>query len=149
MKRTVTLAVVLASAFAFGGDVEKTVAQKNGWAAYAKELSKKADEVNTACGSKLTAAYDKTTYPEFDPLKDRTEAACKAAVGTLTALCATDAGKAAVKKLTRATCQFSTTGTGVSVKGTELTVKVDPAKSAIVGKEKGSYSWKSALEETL
>ncbi len=134
---------------ALAADVDNTVAQKDGWAAYAKELDKKAEEVNAKCGSKLAAAYDKSTYLEFDPLKDRTEAACKAAVGTLTALCATEAGKEAVKKLTKATCQFSTTGTGLSVSGTELVVKIDPVKSAIVGKQKGSYSWQSALKENL
>lgn len=146
MNRILLCAALTSACSALAAD---TVAQKDGWAAYTKALTEKAQEVNAKCGGKLAAAYDQTTYKDFDPMKDRTEAACKAAVGTLTALCATDAGKDAVKKLTMATCRFSTTGTGVVVNGTELIVNVDPAKTAITGKQKGSYSWQSALKEAL
>ena len=145
MTRTLLLCLAVSSP-ALAAD---TVAQKDVWAAYAKALTEKASEVNAKCGGALKAAYDQTTYKDFDPLKDRTEAACKAAVGTLTALCATDAGKDAVKKLTMATCRFSTTGTGVVVNGTELIVNVDPVKTGITGTAKGSYSWQSALKEIL
>lgn len=146
---TSSASLALVAGGALAADVEKTAAQKQGWATYAKELQRKVDDVNKACGSKLTASYDKSTYPEFDPLKDRTQSACMAAVGTLSAICASDAGKDAVKKLSKVTCRFSTEGTGVSASGTELTVKIDPAQSAIVGKQKGSYSWQSAIKEVL
>ena len=147
--RTLLVFLTLCTTFASAADVEVTAAQKSGWATYATELQKKVDSVNTTCGAKLTASYDKSTYLTFDPIQDRTQAACQAAVGTLTSVCATEPGKAAVRKLSKATCAFSTTGTGVSVNGTELVIKIDPAKSSIVGKAAGSYSWASALGEVL
>ncbi|MEQ1507080.1 MAG: hypothetical protein ABMB14_32935 [Myxococcota bacterium] len=131
---------------AFAGD---TLAQQNGWAAYESHLDDKVAQVNAACGAKLTASYDHATYPAFDPIADRTESACLAAVGTLSALCATDPGKQVVRKLASATCRLSTTGTGVTRAGAALTVNVDPANSGITGAKPGSYSWKSALEEIL
>ncbi len=126
-----------------------TVAQKEGWATYTKGLQRKIDAVNSACGGKLSGSYDKSTYSNFDPIQDRTQSACEQSIGTLTSVCNTEEGKASVQKLTRATCKFSTTGTGVSVSGTALTVKIDPAKSAITGKAAGSYSWISAIKEVL
>ncbi len=125
------------------------LAQKEGWANYAKELKRKTDAVNAACGGKLSGSYDKSTYTNFDPMQDRTQSACEQAVGTLTAICATDAGKEAVSKLTRATCKFSTSGTGASLAGTTLVIKIDPVKSSITGKAAGSYSWASAIKEVL
>lgn len=127
-----------------------TVAQKNGWAAYDKELKVKEDAVNKACGSALMSSYDKASYPAFDPMKDRTQSACEQAVGTLVTVCGTVDGKAAVKEaLTKTVCRLSTEGTKVSLDAGVLTIHIDPAKSSIVGKEAGSYSWKSALEEVL
>lgn len=128
---------------------EGTAAQKEGWANYAKELQRKVDAVNKACGTTLTASYDKSTYTDFDPLKDRTQSACQQAVGTLQAICATDPGKESVGKLTKATCKFSTSGTGVSLSGSQLIIKIDPEKSSIVGKSPGSYSWASAIKEVI
>ena len=125
------------------------LAQKEGWANYAKELKRKTDAVNTACGGSLSASYDKSTYTDFDPIKDRTQSACQQAVGTLSAICSTDAGKESVRKLTRATCKFSTSGTGASLAGTTLVIKIDPVKSSITGKAAGSYSWASAIKEVL
>lgn len=144
-----------ASLTAFAGtasvaaDVDKTVAQKDGWASYAKQLSDKVASVNQKCGSALTAAYDKSTYTEFDPIKDRTQAACQAGVDALSAVCATDAGKAAVKNLKNASCRFSSNGTGVSMQGQSLLINVDPAKSSIAGKQPGGYTWASAIKEIL
>lgn len=133
---------------AFAG-VDDTVAQKEGWATYATELGRVTQKVNDTCGSQITASYDKTTYPSFDPLKDRTQAACQAAVSTLAALCTTDAGKESVRALKTATCRYSTSGTKVARDGTKLGVFVDPEKSSIVGAQAGSYSWASALREIL
>lgn len=139
----------LLAAAAAAADVDKTVAQKNGWATYQTELNRVVDKVNGKCGASLKASYDKSTYTTFDPIQDRTQSACQQAVGALENLCTTDAGKSAVKGLTTATCEFSTSGTGISASGGTLKVKIDPAKSSIAGKKAGSYSWKSALEETL
>ncbi|RKH74463.1 hypothetical protein [Corallococcus aberystwythensis] len=127
-----------------------TVAQKNGWATYDTELKKKEDAVNKACGSAVKSSYDRSTYPAFDPMKDRTQSACQMAVGTLVEVCRTPDGKAAVKEaVTKTVCRLSTEGTKVSLDGSVLTIHIDPEKSSIVGKEPGSYSWKSALEEVL
>lgn len=126
------------------------VTQKNGWAAYDAELKKKEDAVNKACGSALKSSYEKTSYPAFDPLKDRTQSACQAAVGTLVEVCGTADGKAAVKEaVTKTVCRLSTDGTRVSLDGGVLTVHIDPEKSSIAGKKPGNYSWKAALEEVL
>ena len=151
-KRNLALAAVLLTSVATAAsaaDVDKTVAQKNGWATYQTEIDRITGKVNAACGSKLTARYNKSTYPEFDPIQDRTQSACQQAVGTLEALCTTDAGKQAVRGLKNATCVFSTTGTGVAVDGGTLQVRIDPKQSSIAGRKAGSYSWKSALEENL
>ncbi len=130
-------------------DVDKTVAQKNGWADYAKQLNERVARVNTACGSSISASYDKSTYTEFDPIKDRTQSACQQGVEGLVALCGTDAGKSAAKTLKSASCRFSTSGTGVAVQGGTLIINIDPQKSSIVGKQPGSYTWSSALKEVL
>ncbi|GMU06140.1 hypothetical protein [Corallococcus caeni] len=127
-----------------------TVAQKNGWAVYDAELKKKEDAVNKACGSAVKSSYDRSTYPAFDPMKDRTQSACQMAVGTLVEVCGTADGKAAVKEaVTKTVCKLSTEGTKVSLDGSVLTIHIDPAKTSIVGKQGGSYSWKSAFEEVL
>ncbi len=127
----------------------ETVAQKDGWANYHKELKRKIDQTNTACGSKLSGSYDKSTYTDFDPIKDRTQSACQQAVDAMKAVCMTDAGKESVQKLSRVSCKFSTSGTGVAVSGNTLVIKIDPVKSSITGKSPGSYSWASALKENL
>ncbi|MFP2927693.1 hypothetical protein ACLESO_21350 [Pyxidicoccus sp. 3LG] len=127
-----------------------TVAQKNGWAAYEKDLKVKEDAVNKACGAALKSSYDKTSYPAFDPIKDRTQSACQAAVGTLVEVCRTAEGKGAVKEaVTQTVCRLSTEGTKVSLDGSVLRIHIDPDKGTIVGKQAGSYNWKSALEEVL
>jgi hypothetical protein len=130
-------------------DVDKTVAQKDGWASYAKQLAVSVERVNKACGSAITASYDKSTYTEFDPIKDRTQSACQAGVDALAAVCATDAGKSAVKTLKRASCRFSTNGTGVANDGGTLMINIDPAKSTITGKPPGGYTWASAIKEIM
>ena len=137
------------AAAADAGDGGGSLVEREGWANYAKDLKTKISAVNNSCGSSLSASYDKSTYTNFDPMQDRTQGACEAAVGTLQAICATEEGKAAVQKLTRTVCKFSTTGTGIQKSGTTLVVKIDPAKSSITGKAAGSYSWASAIKEVL
>jgi hypothetical protein len=127
----------------------QTIAQKEGWANYAKELQRQLAKVNTACGTKISGSYDKSTYTDFDPMQDRTQSACEHAVGALSSICATDAGKQGVAKLTRTVCKFSKTGTGVAISGSTMTVKIDPANSSISGKAAGGYSWASAIKELL
>lgn len=133
----------------FAADVDKTVAQKDGWVSHGKQLGEKVETVNKKCGSFMTASYDKSTYAEFAPLNDRTQAACQAGVGALSAICITDAGKSAVKNLKNASCRFSTQGTGMSVQGQTLLINIDPAKSSIAGKQACSYTWASAIKEIL
>ena len=145
----VALFTALSGTAATAADVDKTVAQKDGWASYAKQLGDKVASVNQKCGSSLTAAYDKSTYSEFDPIKDRTQAACQAGVDALAAVCSSDAGMAAVKNLKSASCRFSTSGTGVAAQGQTLLINIDPAKSSIVGKQAGGYTWASAIKEIL
>lgn len=145
----ITASAALTALTAFAAEVDKTVAQKDGWTSYGKQLGEKVDSVNKKCGSSITANYDKSTYTEFDPLKDRTQAACQAGVDALSAICMTDAGKSAIKNLKNASCRFSTQGTGVSVQGQTLLINIDPAKSSIAGKQSGSYTWSSAIKEIL
>lgn len=149
MNKAVVLSIMLIGLNAGASDVEKTVQQKNGWATYQSEIDRKVGTVNEKCASKIRASYDKSTYPSFDPIQDRTQAACQAAVGTLANLCVSDAGKQAVQKIKTSSCQFSTSGTGVAFKEGALIVRIDPKNSNITGKSAGSYSWKSALEEVL
>jgi catabolite regulation protein CreA len=130
-------------------DIEKTIDQKNACADYAKRLKEVVDGTNKRCGSSLTASYDKSTYREFDPMKDRTQTACQSAISQLGDVCISDAGKAAAKGISRATCRFSTTGTGIVVEGSTLIIKIDPANSSITGKQAGSYSWASAIKENM
>ena len=129
--------------------VDKTVAQKNAWAARAKMLEEKVKAVKEACGAEVAASYDKGTFTSFDPLEDRTEAPCRDVLNTLVAVCKTPAGKEGVGKVREVSCRFSTAGTKVKLEGTTLQVWIDPQKTAIEGLKKGSYSWKSALEEIL
>lgn len=149
MRKLLVLGVALIAATASAADVDRTVNQKNGWAAYQTEINRIVGKVNAKCGSQISSSYDKSTYLEFDPIQDRTQSACQQAVGALEMVCATDAGKQAVKGLKSTVCMFSTTGTGVSVNNGSLKVKIDPKNSSITGKQPGSYSWKSALEENL
>lgn len=98
----------------------------------------------------MKSSYDRSTYPAFDPLKDRSLSACQSAVGTLVEVCGTVDGKAAVKEaVTQTVCRLSTEGTKVSLDGSVLTIHIDPEKSSISGKQPGSYNWKGALEEVL
>ncbi len=130
-------------------DVEGTLAQKNGWTAYQAGIDRTTAQVDAKCGGRLRAAYDKASYPRFDPIQDRTQAACQAAVGTLAALCMNDAGKQSVRALAKARCRFSTTGTRASREGDTLLIDIDPVSTSITGAQPGSYSWASALREIL
>lgn len=145
----VTASCLIASVPLHAADVDGTLAQKNGWAAYQTGIERTAAQVEAKCGGRLRAGYDKTSYPQFDPLRDRTQAACQAAVGTLAALCMNDAGKQSVQALAAARCRFSTDGTRVTRNGDTLIVHIDPERTSITGAQPGSYSWASALREIL
>lgn len=144
-----TAACLIASVPLPAADVDGTLAQKNGWAAYQTGIDRTAAQVDAKCGGRLRAGYDRTSYPQFDPLRDRTQAACQAAVGTLAALCMSDAGKQSVQVLAAARCRFSTDGTRVTRNGDTLIVHIDPERTSITGAQPGSYSWASALREIL
>ncbi|MGE6761426.1 hypothetical protein ACQKGO_25645 [Corallococcus interemptor] len=155
MFRIPSVCLCLFASLAIAGEPSKparlTVAQKNGWAAYDAELKKKEDAVNKACGSSVKSSYDRSTYPAFDPMKDRTQSACQMAVGTLVEVCGTADGKAAVKEsVTQTVCRLSTEGTKVTLDGSVVTIHIDPENTSITGKRPdGAYSWKSAYEELL
>ncbi len=144
-----TASCLMASIPLRAADVEGTLAQKNGWAAYQTGIDRTAAQVDAKCGGRLRAGYDKSSYPQFDPLRDRTQAACQAAVGTLAALCMNDAGKQAVQPLAAARCRFSTDGTRATRDGDTLIIHIDPQRTSITGAQPGSYSWASALREIL
>jgi hypothetical protein len=153
MKSTIALAAVLACAFiraeAQAQGVNATVAQKEGWIAYQKALDGVVAKVNAACGGTLAGAYDQSSYAAFDPVRDRTRAACQTAVSTLEPVCATEPGRLAVRNLRAVSCAFSTTGTRASLVDRNLVIRIDPERSAITGRQPGSYSWISALKELL
>ena len=152
MSHTTTLILLLGLSFPAAicaADVDTTLAQKNGWTTYQTEIDRIVGNVNAKCGSTLRASYDKQTYLRFDPIQDRTQAACQAAVGTLSAVCMNDAGKQAVRSLSATRCRFSQNGTRVSREGSVLMIDIDPEKSSITGALPGSYSWASALREVL
>ncbi len=128
---------------------DETIAQKEAWASYDKMLEEKVAKVNSACGSKLTAAFDKASYTAFDPMHDRSQAACRDVMNTLVAVCASPAGKEGVQKVAKVTCRSNEARTGLVRSGSELIVDISQTKTAIVGKEKGSYSWQSAIKELL
>lgn len=144
-----TASCFMASVPLRAADVEGTLAQKNGWADYQSGIDRTAAQVDAKCGGRLRADYDKTSYPHFDPLRDRTRSACQAAVGTLAALCMSDAGKQAVQALAAARCRFSTDGTRAVRSGDTLIIHIDPERTSITGAQTGSYSWASALREIL
>jgi hypothetical protein len=120
------------------------------WAQAEKELQEKVKPLNDACGSTVTAGYDDKSYEGISLDDARASAACKQSFDSLKEVCRTDIGKAAVRaKVKKFTCQFSKAGTNVTHSGSELVVHIDPKKTAIEGKQKGSYSWISALKELL
>lgn len=144
------LALALPAGAANRKPAAPTLVQKQGWASYEKDLQKKKEAVNKVCGTKLKSSYDRKSYPDFDPIKDRTQGACQAAVGTLVEVCRSEEGKDAVRKqVSRTTCRLSTKGTRVELKSGELLIHIDPVNSSIVGREPGSYSWMSAIKEAL
>lgn len=143
-----TLALLALPASALADGVEDTIAQKEQWAAYAQMLEEKVAAVNATCGTKLSARFDKASYPKFDA-QDRTEAACRDVLNALVTVCASAAGKEGVQRVSQVTCRYSRERTGLLRKGDELIVDISPANTSIVGKEKGSYSWQSAIKELL
>lgn len=144
-----TASCLIVSVPLHAADVDGTLAQKNGWAAYQTGIDRTAAQVDAKCGGRLRAGYDKASYPRFDPIQDRTQAACQAAVGTLAALCMNDAGKQSVQALAAARCRFSTDGTRATREGDTLIIHIDPERASITGAQPGSYSWASALREIL
>jgi hypothetical protein len=150
-------ALALIAALAFGIHASATAAPKGvsvadaeQWAQAEKELQQKVKPLNDACGSNVTASYDDKSYEGKSIDEARPNAACKQSFDALKEVCRTDIGKNAVKsKVTKFTCRFSTSGTKVSLSGSELVIHLDPKKTSIEGKQAGSYSWISALKEQL
>lgn len=157
MKLRHVLALVVPAALVFAAapnasadDPEMSLKDKKQWAEMTKEIEEKAAQASEACGTKITAGFDIPSFKGTDLFKESPTAKCRDAVSTLSALCASDTGKEAVKKnVATVTCKKSTEGTKVTRDKKALTVHIDHKNPYIKGKEKGSYSWKSALEEIL
>lgn len=144
-------AIVLAATHPAEADgAEMSLKDKQQWAEMSKHIDAKAAQATEKCGTTITASFDIPSFKGQDLFRQSPTGACRDAVNTVTAICASDLGKATVQKsVSTITCRRSNDGTKVSREGKNVVIHLDPAKTAIVGKEKGSYSWKSALEETL
>jgi hypothetical protein len=126
-----------------------SLADKRAWAEADKRLSKKAKEFLVTCATKMKVSYDPVSY-KGQALPLRTRNHCEEALLVMKATCGDAPGKEAVqKKIAVFTCRLSSKGTRARLTGKTLFIEIDPKKHAISGKKKGSYSWKSAIEELL
>lgn len=149
MKKITILAVATAALLtpAFAAE---TTAQKNGWSNYTMQLSRVTESVNKVCETKITAAYDKSSYKNFDPASDRTQSLCQNGVNALASICKAPSGKASAQKITSVSCRFSKEGTSVALEGEKLIINANPVAPAIVGKKPGhNYNWAAAVREQL
>jgi hypothetical protein len=144
--------IVLASftaAPAAGAEPEMSLKDRQQWDEMTKHIEDKARLASEKCGTTITAKFDIPSFKGQDLFRQSPTAGCRDAINTLTAICAKDSGKAAVKKnVATVTCKRSADGTKVTREGTELSVQLDPAKRGITSKS-GATSWKTALEEIL
>lgn len=150
--QTSILAVSTVLLAGLAGDLsaQTAAAQKNGWATYATQLARVTTSVNKACSTNISAAYDKSSYKQFDPVTDRTQAVCQNGVNALASICKSDSGKAAAKNITSITCRQSSAGTNVERDGEKLVINIDPKAPNIVGKKpERSYNWVTAVRESL
>ena len=147
----VPMTLVLAtSQSAVADSSEMSLKERQAWDGMTKHIEEKAAQASEKCGTKITASFDIPSFKGQDIFRQSPTGACRDAINTVTALCASDIGKASVQKnLTTMTCRRSNDGTKATRSGTAVVILLDPNKTSIVGKEKGSYSWKSALEEIL
>ena len=141
-----TAACLIASAPLHAADVDGTLAQKNGWAAYQTGIDRTAVQVDAKCGGRLRAGYDKTAIA-VRPAARPHPGACQAR-SVRSPRCDERCGKQSVQAR-RGRCRFSTDGTRVTPNGDTLTVHIDPERTSITGAQAGSYSWASALREAL
>jgi hypothetical protein len=128
---------------------EMLLRDRQEWEQMVKLIDEKAKAASDKCGTTVTAKFDIASFKGQDLAKHPPTAACRDAVNNITAICAKDSGKSAVKKnVSTITCKRSDDGTKVSRDGNALSVQLDPAKPGISSKS-GASSWKTALEEIL
>ncbi len=129
---------------------EMSLKDRQQWDEIAKHIDEKAQGASEKCGVTITAKLDIPSFKGQDIFKQSPTAYCRDAINNVTAICATDSGKASVKKsLSSITCRKSNDGTKVSRENKGLVVHIDPLKTTISGKEKNVSSWKTALEESF
>jgi hypothetical protein len=147
----VALEEILVAAPPSGGEgSEMVLKDRLRWAEMSKHIDDKAAEASDKCGAKISGGFDIPSFKGQDLMKQSPTGACRDAVNTVTAICASTIGKGTVQKsVATLTCRRSTEGTKVIRQGKTVIIMLDPEKTSITGKEKGGYSWKSAFEEIL
>jgi hypothetical protein len=146
----ILLATFTAAQPAVADGPEMSLKDRQQWDEIVKQIDEKAQAATEKCGTTITAKFDIPSFKGQDLFRQSPTAYCRDAVNTVSALCASDVGKASVKKsLSAITCRHSNDGTKVGREGKGLSVYIDPARTAITGKEKGVASWKTALEESF
>lgn len=141
---------VAASSSPASAEPEMSLKERQEWAEMTKIIEERAEAASKKCDTKITASFDIASFKGTDLFRDSPTAACRDLIYNVENLCSTDTGKTAVKNgVATISCKKSTDGTRVTRDGKALTVHIDRQHSSIQGKEKGSYSWKSALEEIL
>jgi len=144
-----TALVVAAAPSAEAGD-GPTAKEKREWAEMTKIIEEKAAAASKKCETKITAKWDVASFKGTDVFQDSPTAKCRDLIYNVENLCTTDTGKESVKEhVDTITCRRSTDGTSVTRDGKALTVHIDRKNPYIKGKQPGSYTWKSALEEIL
>jgi hypothetical protein len=134
-----------------GADVSEMVLKERlQWAEMTKHIDEKAKLASDKCGVTITAGFDIPSFKGQDLFKQPPTGVCRDVVNTVATLCSTPIGKSTVQKsVSTITCRKGADGTKATRQAKGIVVHADPAKTGIVGKQKGSYSWKSALEEIL
>lgn len=141
---------VIASSEPASADPEMSLKDRQEWAQMTKTIEERAEAASKACNTKITASFDIPSFKGTDLFRDSPTAACRDLIYNVGNLCTTEAGKSAVQSgVSTISCKKSTDGTSVARDAKALTVHIDRQNSSIKGKQKGSYSWKSALQEIL
>lgn len=121
------------------------------WEERKANIEKVAAGATTACGTKITAAFDIASFKGQDVDKSLPTAACRDTVLALKTFCSDDVGKAAVQRsVSKVTCRSSSDGTKPVLSGKELVVNIDAKSSSIQLEGKGKdWSWQGALAELV
>ena len=141
---------VIASSEPASADPEMSLKDRQEWAQMTKIIEERAEAASKKCETKIVASFDIPSFKGTDLFRESPTARCRDLVYNVENLCTTAVGKTAVKNsVSTITCKKSTDGVRVTRDSKSLTVHIDSKNPYIQGKQKGSYSWKSALEEIL